>query len=66
MQNEDISPDEFHRALQDVQKCRKHKVDIRNQAKTKVKQIIKEQREEFFEQLRKEGKAAFLQKILNT
>ena len=66
MQNEDISPDEFHRALQEVQKCRKHKVNIRNQAKTKVKQIIKEQREELLEQLRKEGKATFLQKILNT
>lgn len=33
----------------------KLKTDIRNQAKTKVRQITKEQQEELFQQKRKEG-----------
>ena len=46
--------------LQEVKKHRKLKVDMRNQAKTKVKQITKEQPEEFFQQGRKKGKEDFL------
>ena len=42
------------------------KADIRNQAKVKVKQIMKEQREELLEQGRNEGKEDFLRKIANT
>ena len=53
------------RALQEVEKYRNLKADIRNQAKAKVKQITKEQREELLEQGRKEGKEKFLQKIAN-
>ena len=49
-----------------MEKYRKHKADIRNQANAKVKQIMKEQREELLEQGRKEGKEDFLRKIANT
>ena len=66
MQEGDISSIEFHKVLQEVEKYRKHKADIRNQAKTKVRQIIKEQREELLEQGRKESKEDFLRNIANT
>ena len=66
MQDGDISPTEFHKVLQDVEKYRKLKADIRNQAKAKKKQITKEQREELFQQGRKEGKEDFLRQIANT
>ena len=36
------------------------------QGKAKVKEITKEQREETFEQVRKEGKEDFLRKIANS
>ena len=52
--------------MQEVEKYRKPKADIRNQAKAKVKEITKEQREELLEEGRKEGKEYFLQKIPNT
>ena len=65
MQDGNISPTEFHKALQEVEKYRKLQADIRNQAKTKVKQITKEQREEILEQERKEGKESFLPQIAN-
>ena len=66
MQDGDISSIEFHKVLQEVQKYRNLKDDIRNWAKAKVKQITKEQREEILEQGRKEGKEDFLRKIANT
>ena len=66
MPHGDNSPTEFHKLLQEVKKYRKLKADIRNQAKAKVKQITKEQREELLEQGRKEGKGDFLRKIANT
>ena len=59
MQGGDISPTEFYKVLQEREKYRKLKVDIRNQAKAKVKQIEKEQQEELLEQERKEGKEDF-------
>ena len=43
MQTGDISSIEFHKVLQEVEKYRKLKADIRSQAKTKVRQITKEQ-----------------------
>ena len=49
-----------------MEKYRKLKADIRNQAKAKVKQITKKQQEELLEQGRKEGKEDFLRKIANT
>ena len=52
--------------MQEVEKYRKLKTDIRNQAKTNGRQIIKEQREELLEQGRKEGNENFLRKIVNT
>ena len=65
MQGGDISPTELHKVLQEVEKYRKLK-DIRNQAKAKVKEIMKEQRQEVLELGRKEGKEDFLRKIANT
>ena len=59
MQDGDICPTEFHKVLQEVEKYRTIKADIRNQTKAKVKQITKEQREELLEQGRKEGKKDF-------
>ena len=43
MQDGDISPTDFHKVLQEVEKYRKLKADIRNQAKAKINQIEKEQ-----------------------
>ena len=65
IQDGDISPIEFHKVLPEVEKYCKLKADIRNQTKTKVKQITKEQREELLEQGRKEGQEHFLRKIAN-
>ena len=66
MQDGDISPTEFHKVLQEAEKYRKLTADIRNQAKAKIKQITKEQREEILKQGRKEGKEDFLRKIANS
>ena len=66
MQDGDISSIEFHKVLQEVEKYRKLKADIRNQTKAKVRQITKEQQEVLLEQGRKEGKEDFLWKIANT
>ena len=67
MQDGDISPTEFHKVLQEVEKYPKLKADIRNQAKAKItKQITKTQREELLKQGTKEGKEDFLRKIANT
>ena len=54
------------KVLQEVEKYRNLKADIRNQAKAKVKQITKEQREELLEQGRNEDKKYFLRRIENT
>ena len=66
MQDGDIPPTKFHKVLQEVEKYSKLRADIRNQAKAKVKEITKEQREKLLEQGRKEGKEDFLRKIANT
>ena len=42
VQDRDIASIEFHKVLQKVEKYRKLKADIRNQAKAKLKQISKE------------------------
>ena len=60
MQDGNISPTGFHKVLLEVEKYRKLKADIRNEAKAKVKEITKEQREELLKQVRKEGKEDFL------
>ena len=62
MQDEDISSIEFNKVLQEVENYHQLKTDIRNQAKTKVRQITQEQREELLEKGRKEGKEDFLRK----
>ena len=61
-----ISPTEFHKLLQEIEKYYKLKTDITNQAKAKTKEITKKQREELLEQGRKDGKKDFLRKIANT
>ena len=66
VQDGDISPTEFHKVLQETEKYRKLKVDIRNLAKAKIKQLTKEQRQELLEEGGKEGKEDFLRKIANT
>ena len=53
-------------ALQEVENYGKLKADIRNQAKAKIKQVTKEQREELLKQGRKVGKEDFFRKIANT
>ena len=63
MQDGGISPTEFQKVLQEVEKYRRLKADIRNQAKAKVKEITKEQQEELLEQGRKEGKEDFSKKV---
>ena len=62
MQDGDISPTEFHKVLTEVEKYCELQADIRNQAKAKAKEIMKEQREEILEQGRKESKEDFLRK----
>ena len=62
MQDGGISSTDFHKVLQKVEKYCRLKADIRNQAKTKVRQITKEQQEELLEQGRKEGKEDFFTK----
>ena len=52
--------------MQEVEKYRKLKADIRNQATAKIKKIKKEQQEEIREQRRKESKEDFFQKIANS
>ena len=65
MQDGYISPTEFHKVLKEVEYC-KLKSDIKNQAKAKVNQITKEQREETLEQGRKQSKEDILRKIANS
>ena len=66
MQDRDVSPTEFQKVLQEMEKYRELKADIRNRTKATVKQIEKKQREEILEQGRKEGKEFFLRQIANT
>ena len=61
-----ISPIEFHKVFHEVEKYSKLKAGIRNQAKARVTQITKEQREKLLEQGRKENKDDFLREITNT
>ena len=56
IQDGDISATEFHKVLQEREKYRKLRGDIRNRTKAKVKHIGKEQREEILEQGRRERK----------
>ena len=65
MQDGDIPPTELHKVLQEVEKYHRLKANIRNQPRTKIKEIAKEQREKILEQGRKEGKEDFLRKIAN-
>ena len=66
MQDGDISSTEFQKVLQEVEKYRKLKTDIRNQAKAKVKEIMKEQQQDLLEQGRKEDNEDSLWRIVST
>ena len=66
VQGGDFSRTEFHKELEEVEKYRKLKADIRNQVKPKVKEKTQEKREEILEQGRKEGKEVFSRKIANS
>ena len=49
IQDENVSPTEFHKILQEIENYRKLKADIRKQAKAKQAKLTKEQREEILE-----------------
>ena len=66
MPDGDIASIGFHKLVQDVEKYTNLKADVRKQAKTKVRQTIKEQREKLLGQKRKETKDHFLQTIITT
>ena len=63
IQDESMSPAEYPKILQGMEKNRKLKEEIRRQNKAKVRQISKRQRKELFEQGGKEGKKDTLQNI---
>ena len=65
MQDGHISPTEFHKVLQEVEKQRNLKADIRSQDKSSVREIMQEQRKKLLEQEKKEGKQDFLPKMAN-
>ena len=65
IQDENVSPTEFHNILQETENYRKLQADIRTRAKTKQAKLSKEQREEILELGRKEGREDFLRKIAN-
>ena len=62
MQEGDISPTEFHKVLQEVEKYRNLKADIRNQTKAKVEEITKELREKILNKEEKKAKKIFYEK----
>ena len=66
MQDGGISLTKLHRILQEKEKYLKLEAAINNQAMSKLKKIMKEQREKILEQGRKEREENFLQKIANT
>ena len=65
IQDENVSPTEFHKILQETENYRKLKADISTQKETKQAKLSKEQREEILEQSKKEGREDFLRKIAN-
>ena len=56
MQDQDISLTEFQKVLQEIEQCRKLKADIRNQTKTKIKKVTKEQRKNYLSKEEKKAK----------
>ena len=62
MQDGDISPTEFHKILQEVEKYLKLKSDIRHQTKAKVKEITKEQQKKYLNKEEKKAKKIFYEK----
>ena len=62
MQDGDISPTEFHKVLQEVEKYRKLKADIRNHAKDKEKRLRKNSEKKYLNKEEKKAKKTFYKK----
>ena len=63
MQDENTSTQEFHKILQETEKYRQLKAEVRTTAKRKVSAITNKQRKEILEQGRLEGRTDFLKQI---
>ena len=63
IQDEKVSPTEFHKILQETQNYHKLKADIRKQAKAKQAKLSKEQREKILEQGKKKEEKIFYEKL---
>ena len=66
IQDENISPTEFYKILQEMEKHCRLKEEFWKQNKVKLRKITKEPREELVEQGKKEGKEDFIWKIAGT
>ena len=66
IEDTNISHDEYHFILKEIEHYRFIKKEIRTKSKKKVDTITAEQREVFLAQSRKEGKQAFLQHIVTS
>ena len=60
MQVGDICPTEFHKVLQEVEKYRRLKADIRNQVKAKVKEITKDSEKKYLSNEEKKARKIFM------
>ena len=63
MQGGDISPTEFHKVLQEIEKYRKLKANIRNQPKAKIKQITKTSKKNYLNKEEKKARNIFYKKL---
>ena len=63
IQDENTSTQEFHKILQETEKYRQLKAEVRTTAKRKVSAITNKQRKEILEQGRLEGRTDFLKQI---
>ena len=61
MQDGDISPTEFYKVLQEIEKCRRLKADIRNQAKG-TSLLIRNSEKKYFNKEEKKSKKIFYEK----
>ena len=64
--HENISPAVLHKILQEMERYRELKDQIRRENKAKVKEITKKQKEQLLELGDREGKEDFLRKVRST
>ena len=62
MQHRDISSIEFHKVLQEVEKCHKPKADISKEPKAKVKVITKKSDKNYLNKEEKKTRKTFYEK----